>query len=66
MTIDAPLDAPALSAPLNSLVTSPILPMRLRLALPATVAMFGSTPAAMAETSCIGRLGIGPPARWGK
>lgn len=65
MTIDAPLDAPALSAPLNSLVTSPILPMLLRLALPDTVAI-GSTPVAVAETSCIGRLGIGPPARWGK
>ncbi len=60
MTIDAPLDAPALSAPLNSLVTSPILPTLLRLALPNTVAMFGSTLVAVAETSYIGRLGIEP------
>jgi putative MATE family efflux protein len=60
MTIDAPLDAPAVSAPLNSLVTSPILPTLLRLALPNTVAMFGSTLVAVAETSYIGRLGIEP------
>jgi putative MATE family efflux protein len=60
MTIDAPLDAPAVSAPLNSLVTSPILPTLLRLALPNTVAMFGSTLVAVAETSYIGRLGIAP------
>lgn len=60
MTIDAPLDAPAISAPLNSLVTSPILPTLLRLALPNTVAMFGSTLVAVAETSYIGRLGIEP------
>jgi putative MATE family efflux protein len=60
MTIDAPLAAPAVSAPLNSLVTSPILPTLLRLALPNTVAMFGSTLVAVAETSYIGRLGIEP------
>src|SRR5580692_5970425 len=60
MTIDAPLDAPAVSAPLNSLVTSPILPTLLRLALPNTVAMFGSTLVAVAETSYIGRLGTVP------
>lgn len=60
MTIDAPLDAPPVSAPLNSLVTSPILPTLLRLALPNTVAMFGSTLVAVAETSYIGRLGIEP------
>src|SRR5580700_7821943 len=60
MTIDAPLDAPAVGAPLNSLVTSPILPTLLRLALPNTVAMFGSTLVAVAETSYIGRLGIEP------
>ncbi|MGB9114003.1 hypothetical protein [Bradyrhizobium sp.] len=33
MTIDAPLDAPAVSAPLNGLLTSPILPTLLRLAI---------------------------------
>ena len=60
MTIDAPLDAPAVNAPLNGLLTSPILPTLLRLALPNTVAMFGSTLVAVAETSYIGRLGIEP------
>ncbi len=60
MTVDASLDAPRFSAPLNSLLTSPILPTLLRLALPNTVAMFGSTLVAVAETSYIGRLGIEP------
>jgi putative MATE family efflux protein len=60
MTIDARLDAPTLSAPRNSLLTSPILPTLLRLALPNMVAMFSSTLVAVAETSYIGRLGIGP------
>ena len=58
MTIDAPLDDALVSIPTNSLVTSPILPTLLRLALPNTVAMFGSTLVAVAETSYIGRLGI--------
>ncbi|MGA9089367.1 MAG: MATE family efflux transporter, partial [Bradyrhizobium sp.] len=58
MTIDAPLDDALVSVPTNSLVTSPILPTLLRLALPNTVAMFGSTLVAVAETSYIGRLGI--------
>src|SRR6266403_3170385 len=60
MTIDAPLDARAPSVPVNSLVTSPILPTLLKLALPNAVAMFGSTLVAVAETSYIGRLGIEP------
>jgi putative MATE family efflux protein len=60
MTIDAPLDAPTVSVPENSLLTSPILPTLLRLALPNTVAMFGSTLVAVAETSYIGRLGTEP------
>jgi MATE family, multidrug efflux pump len=60
MTIDAPLDAPAAAPPPNSLVTSPILPTLLKLALPNAVAMFGSTLVAVAETSYIGRLGIEP------
>jgi putative MATE family efflux protein len=60
MTIDAPLDARPLSVAENSLLTSPILPTLLRLALPNTVAMFGSTLVAVAETSYIGRLGIEP------
>src|SRR5450432_2269267 len=60
MTIDAPLDAAPLGVPANSLLTSPILPTLLRLALPNTIAMFGSTLVAVAETSYIGRLGIEP------
>lgn len=60
MTIDAPLDAPPLSLRENSLLASPILPTLLRLALPNTVAMFGSTLVAVAETSYIGRLGTEP------
>jgi putative MATE family efflux protein len=65
MTIDAPLDAApagiaATSVPVDSLLTSPILPMLLKLALPNTIAMFGSTLVAVAETSYIGRLGIEP------
>ena len=60
MTIDAPLDAPPTDLAANSLVTSPILPTLLKLALPNAVAMFGSTLVAVAETSYIGRLGIEP------
>src|SRR6478752_9265082 len=66
MTIDAPLEMrPAATrvtpaAPVNSLLTSPILPTLLKLALPNTVAMFGSTLVAVAETSYIGRLGTEP------
>src|SRR5271169_6691164 len=60
MTIDAPLEAPAVVAAPNSLLASPILPTLLGLALPTTVAMFGSTSVAVAETSYIGRLGIEP------
>jgi putative MATE family efflux protein len=44
----------------NSLLTSPILPTLLKLALPNAAAMFGSTLVAVAETSYIGRLGIEP------
>src|SRR5881398_3528427 len=60
MTIDAPLDAAPVSAPIKSLLTSPILPTLLRLAPPNMVAMFGSTLVAVAETSYIGRLGTEP------
>src|SRR3954463_14372955 len=62
MTIDAapPADIPVPSAPVNSLLTSPILPTLLKLAVPNTVAMFGPTLVAVAETSYIGRLGIEP------
>jgi putative MATE family efflux protein len=60
MTIDAPIDAPPLAAPANSLLTSPILPTLLKLAIPNTVAMFGAALVAVAETSYIGRLGTVP------
>src|SRR6266404_6576928 len=60
MTIDAPLDAAPVNIPANTLLTSPILPTLLKLALPNTVAMFGSTLVAVAETSYIGRLGTEP------
>ncbi len=60
MTIDAPLDAAPVRIPANTLLTSPILPTLLKLALPNTVAMFGSTLVAVAETSYIGRLGTEP------
>jgi putative MATE family efflux protein len=60
MTIDAPLDAAPVSAPTKNLLASPILPTVLWLSLPNTVAMFGSTLVAVAETSYIGRLGTEP------
>src|ERR1700712_3520 len=60
MTIDAPLDAPVVAPPPNSLLTSPILPTLLKLALPNSVAMFGTALVAVAETSYIGRLGTEP------
>src|SRR5258705_13607795 len=63
MTIDAPLDARTTAvppAPVNDLLTSPILPTLLKLALPNTIAMFGTTLVAVAETSYIGRLGTEP------
>src|SRR6188768_3754886 len=60
MTIDAPLDAPAAAVPANTLLTSPILPTLLKLALPNSIAMFGTALVAVAETSYIGRLGIEP------
>src|SRR3982074_518734 len=60
MTVDAPVDAPAGAGPPNSLLTSPILPTLLRLALPNSIAMFGPASVAVAETAYIGRLGIEP------
>jgi putative MATE family efflux protein len=60
MTIDAPIDAPAPVTPANGLLTSPILPTLLKLAIPNTVAMFGTALVAVAETSYIGRLGTVP------
>src|SRR6266571_5536926 len=63
MTIDAPLDvrpAAVPAAPTNGLLTSPILPTLLNLALPNAIAMFGTALVAVAETSYIGRLGTEP------
>lgn len=63
MTIDAPLDmrpAAVPTTPVNSLLTSPILPTLLKLAIPNTIAMFGTALVAVAETSYIGRLGTEP------
>jgi putative MATE family efflux protein len=60
MTIDAPIDTPTPVAPANSLLTSPILPTLLKLAVPNTIAMFGTALVAVAETSYIGRLGTVP------
>src|SRR5882757_3781502 len=61
MTIDALLDPPPKAVvPANSLLTSPILPTLLKLAIPNTIAMFGSALVAVAETSYIGRLGTVP------
>jgi putative MATE family efflux protein len=60
MTIDALLDPPPKAVPTNSLLTSPILPTLLKLAIPNTIAMFGTALVAVAETSYIGRLGTVP------
>src|SRR3981189_723918 len=60
MTIDAPLDAAPVSIPANTLLTSPLLPTLLKLALPNTVAMFGPPLVGVAKTSYIGRLGTEP------
>src|SRR3954447_3992601 len=64
MTIDASIDAVPPPAPvassIASLLTAPILPTLLRLAIPNMIAMVGSTLVAIAETSYIGRLGTVP------
>src|SRR2546423_12994303 len=60
MTIEASVDAPPPVAPVNSLLTAPILPTLLKLTLPNSIAMFGTALVAVAETSYIGRLGIEP------
>jgi putative MATE family efflux protein len=60
MTIDAPIDLRPAAAPISGLLTAPILPTLLKLAIPNTIAMFGSTLVAVAETSYIGRLGTEP------
>lgn len=58
--MNAPVSQPPASALANKLLTSPILPTLLKLALPNTIAMFGSALVAVAETAYIGRLGIVP------
>ncbi len=63
MTVDAlpdmrPTTVP--SAAVNSLLTAPILPTLLKLALPNAIAMVGTTLVAVAETAYIGRLGTEP------
>jgi putative MATE family efflux protein len=63
MTIDAPIDVRSAAVPaaaVNSLLTAPILPTLLTLAIPNTIAMFGTALVAVAETSYIGRLGTEP------
>jgi putative MATE family efflux protein len=63
MTIEAPLDmrpAAVPTTPTNALLSAPILPTLLRLALPNAIAMVGTTLVAVAETSYIGRLGTEP------
>ena len=42
MTMEASADAPPPATPIGSLLTSPILPTLLRLALPNAIAMFGT------------------------
>jgi MATE family, multidrug efflux pump len=60
MTIEASADARPPVTSVNSLLTSPILPTLLKLALPNAIAMFGTALVAVAETSYIGRLGVEP------
>jgi putative MATE family efflux protein len=60
MTMEASADARPPATPVGSLVTSPILPTLLKLALPNAIAMFGTALVAVAETSYIGRLGVEP------
>ena len=60
MTLKVSIDAGPPAAPVNSLLTAPILPTLLKLAAPNTVAMLGTALVAAAETSYIGRLGVEP------
>src|SRR5712671_5527451 len=60
MTIEASADAAVPSAAVNGLLVAPILPTLLKLALPNSIAMFGTALVAVAETSYIGRLGVEP------
>ena len=60
MTMEASADARPPATPVSGLLTSPILPTLLKLALPNAIAMFGTALVAVAETSYIGRLGVEP------
>jgi putative MATE family efflux protein len=60
MTIEVSVDARPPAAPVNSLLTAPILRTLLKLTLPNSIAMFGTAVVAAAETSYIGRLGVEP------
>jgi len=60
MTIDAPADTPLPAASANRLLTAPILPTLIRLAIPNVIAMVGTAVVTVAETSYIGRLGTEP------
>src|SRR5215468_11266260 len=60
MTIEVSADARPPATPINGLLTSPILPTLLKLALPNAIAMLGTALVAVAETSYIGRLGVEP------
>jgi putative MATE family efflux protein len=60
MTIEASIDARPPTAPVNALLTAPILPTLLKLALPNSIAMLATALVAVAETSYIGRLGVEP------
>ncbi len=60
MTLEASVDTRPPAAPVNSLLTAPILPTLLKLALPNAIAMLGTALVAVAETSYIGRLGVEP------
>src|ERR1043165_2206314 len=60
MTLEVSADARPPVTSVNSLLTSPILPTLLKLALPNAIAMFGTALVAVAETSYIGRLGVEP------
>lgn len=60
MTMEASADARPPATPVSGLLTAPILPTLLKLALPNAIAMFGTALVAVAETSYIGRLGVEP------
>src|SRR6187200_1724504 len=59
MNMNVPPAAPV-AIPANGLLTAPILPTLLKLALPNAIAMFGTALVAVAETAYIGRLGTEP------